>query len=157
MTKEKHVSAASQQVIDYLLAHYEYRPEGKIYSKMFKRVVSGFVIRKGYLSLKVNRIQVRYSRAVWALNHGAWPHGFIDHINGIVTDNRIENLRDASIKENNNNKVAKWKPNKDTGLPGVYHHNKSFYGLFIKGKRFFNLSKYGNFHTGILLGRRYKM
>ncbi len=157
MMKEKHISAVSQQVIDYLLAHYEYRPGGKIYSKLVKRVVSGYVARNGYLSLKVNNIHVLYSRAVWVLNHDAWPHGVIDHINGNKRDNRIENLRDASIKENCINKVAKWKPNKNTGLQGVYPHKIGDYILRIKGKSFYNPSKYGLFHTGILLGKRYEM
>lgn len=157
MMKEKHISAASQQVIDYLLAHYEYRPEGKIYSKLAKRVVSGKACHNGYLYLKVYKAQVLYSRAVWVLNHDAWPHGVIDHINGNKRDNRIENLRDVSFKENCNNKVAKWKPSKNTGLQGVYHHKIGDYSLRIKGKSFYNPSKYGLFHTGILLGKRYEM
>jgi hypothetical protein len=32
-------------------------------------------------------------RVVWAIHHGAWPEGEIDHINGDRSDNRIENLR----------------------------------------------------------------
>lgn len=36
------------------------------------------------------------SRLVWKVFHGTDPVGFVDHINGIRDDNRIENLRDVS-------------------------------------------------------------
>lgn len=43
---------------------------------------------------------VQVSRVAWAIHHGHWPNGVIDHINGIRTDNRICNLRDVSNAEN---------------------------------------------------------
>lgn len=43
-------------------------------------------------------------RVVWALTHGEWPKGYIDHINRIKTDNRPCNLRDVSAQINRHNR-----------------------------------------------------
>lgn len=40
---------------------------------------------------------------IWILEKGEYPDGFIDHINGVITDNRIENLRLVSPQENTKN------------------------------------------------------
>ena len=57
----------------------------------------------GYLSGAVLGIPAVAHRVAWALHYGEWPKGEIDHINGIKTDNRIENLRDVPHKENLHN------------------------------------------------------
>lgn len=50
------------------------------------------------------RSAVYIHRAVWAWHHGHWPTKHIDHINGDVNDNRIENLRDVTSGENSQNR-----------------------------------------------------
>ena len=42
-------------------------------------------------------------RVAWALYYGDWPKCEIDHINGNRQDNRIDNLRDVSVSENQRN------------------------------------------------------
>lgn len=73
-----------------------------------------------------------------------WPTYNIDHINGIRTDNRIENLRDVPQRINVYNTQPKTNP--DTGVVGVYTDKtrglKAKYATKIDGKtmRFRNLA-----------------
>lgn len=43
-------------------------------------------------------------RLIWCHQKGEWPREVLDHINRNPTDDRIENLRDVSQSENNQNK-----------------------------------------------------
>lgn len=58
-------------------------------------------------------------RLIWAMHYNEEPPKYIDHINMIKSDNRIENLRAATNAENMQNSGAK-KCNK-TGFKGVFH------------------------------------
>lgn len=46
-------------------------------------------------------------RLIWAIQTGAWPKAEIDHINGVGTDNRWQNLREASRVENCRNRKSR--------------------------------------------------
>ena len=59
----------------------------------------------------------RKHRVCWAIYHRAWPENQIDHINGDRSDNRIQNLRDVSNRENSINSGIK--KNNTTGFAGV--------------------------------------
>lgn len=56
-------------------------------------------------------------RVIWALVHGKWPTGQIDHINGNRQDNRLVNLREVSRLENHRN-MKRFK-NNTSGHAGV--------------------------------------
>jgi hypothetical protein len=60
----------------------------------------------GYCQVWLNRGTVMYHNIIWVLSTGEdIPQGLeIDHINGDRIDNRIENLRVVSHRQNNQNK-----------------------------------------------------
>lgn len=60
--------------------------------------------RNGYIRVSLGGRKYLAHRLAWMLAHGDWPHGQIDHINGLRTDNRIANLRDVSASENQQNR-----------------------------------------------------
>lgn len=69
----------------------------------------GYVNQRGYLQSTINvngkKYQVLLHRLAWRLHYGEWPKYTINHKNGIKTDNRIENLEDTTIDENNNHSI----------------------------------------------------
>ena len=64
-------------------------------------------------------------RMAWFLRHKEMPTGEIDHINGISTDNRIENLRVVNRVTNATNIKSVRSDNK-LGVMGVQKHRDKF-------------------------------
>ena len=98
---------------------------------------------------------INYHAAVWAWHNGCFPTMQIDHIDLDPTNNKIENLREVSQSENMMNMVYPWKPNADTGLPGVYK-NGSGYRIKVAQKCYDFRDRHLAFYHLTLLGRRFK-
>jgi hypothetical protein len=79
--------------------------------------VAGALNSEGYLHITANMKRYKAHRIAWFLSKGYWPNNYIDHINGIKTDNRISNLRVVTHRENMRNTTA-YKTSK-TGVKGV--------------------------------------
>ena len=73
--------------------------------------------RYGWVGLQ-RRKRAQLHRVVFAVVHGRWPEGQIDHIDGDPTNNRVENLREVSGLENQRN--MKRYTNNTSGYTGVY-------------------------------------
>jgi hypothetical protein len=77
-------------------------------------------ITSGYHTGKIDGRTFFAHRIAWALHYGAAPTGEIDHINGLKTDNRILNLRDATRGENQRNTFMR--RCNTSGFTGVTRH-----------------------------------
>jgi hypothetical protein len=82
-------------------------------------MVAGSKRKDGYLRIKIDQVEHSSHRLAWLYVHGEWPKDHIDHINGIRSDNRIENLRDVARSINALNKDYAYSSNKASGLLGV--------------------------------------
>ena len=86
---------------------FEYDAETGVLTRIFKsgkRRVAGANVRSGdYIRVSFNGKEYPAHRLIWLLVYGQSPDQFIDHINGVRTDNRLANLRLASDAENKRN------------------------------------------------------
>lgn len=94
----------------------------------------------GYRDGMIFRKVYRAHQVAWALHYGEWPHGPIDHINGVRDDNRIENLRIVTPSENSRNRKQS-KRNK-TGATGVVEFKPGRWRAYIG-------TDAGNIHLGV--------
>ena len=58
---------------------------------------------KGYLVIEIDAVGYKAHRLAWLYMTGRWPKDQIDHKNRRRSDNRIENLREATVTENDIN------------------------------------------------------
>lgn len=96
-------------------------------------------------SLVINKKRYYTYRLIWLYHYGTWPLRQIDHINGNSLDDKIENLREATQTQNNQN-LHKAKCHNQAGYLGVQHRkdiNKYTARIAINGKA----SYLGAFHT----------
>ena len=62
---------------------------------------------KTYRWIKINKKMYLEHRLVWMYHYGMFPEKQLDHINRVKTDNRIENLREATASQNRYNTPSK--------------------------------------------------
>ena len=98
----------------------------------------------GYAYVNLNKKRILAHRLAWALHYGEWPETPLDHINMIRSDNRIANLRKATVAENNRNRTKQ--SNNSTGYKGVTFHKieKKFHAKIMVNKQRISL---GYFNT----------
>lgn len=98
----------------------------------------GYKTTAGYIRFAICRRRYFAHRVVWFMTHGEWPSHEVDHINGIRTDNRPENLRNVTRLMNSQNVGAAHVTNSTTGLLGTHYHasnGKNFRAqIWVNGK-----------------------
>lgn len=101
----------------------DYNPETGVFRRKLSghgRVagqIAGTKQKDGYLQFSVDGRMYFAHRVAWLYVTGSWPTEQIDHINGVGTDNRFANLREATGAQNQWNKGRK--AGSLSGLKGV--------------------------------------
>lgn len=84
--------------------------------------VAGCPTSSGYIRLKLFGRQYLAHRVAWAHFHGRWPNDTIDHKDRNRANNRIDNLREATLSQQHGNMPVA-KRNK-LGRKGVWYWKK---------------------------------
>jgi hypothetical protein len=88
---------------DYLHTLFEYK-DGNLYykertGKMLAGQKAGTIRQTGYMAIVINKKPYYAHRLIYMMFYKKIPK-FVDHINEIKLDNRIENLREATKSQN---------------------------------------------------------
>jgi len=103
---------------------FEYREDGNLIwkIKIGKRIKVGDIAGaydQGYTRISINYTRYPLHRLIFLYHHGYLTVGLqIDHIDGNSENNRIENLREVTQRQNNMN--SKLKVTNTSGVKGVY-------------------------------------
>lgn len=82
--------------------------------------IAGTRMLLGYICIGIDGQRYLAHRLAWLYIHGYMPEGLIDHKNGMVDDNRIDNLRQADKSRNAMN--AKRPSDNTSGHKGIDFH-----------------------------------
>ena len=109
--------------------------------------IAGSKCGLGYIRISVDGRRYYAHRLAWLYIYGKWPTEEVDHINGVRDDNGIENLRQATHAENQQNRALR--RDNTSGYTGVRFHplrtrkKRWTASISIEGKRLY----LGNFET----------
>ena len=134
--KPKHVTPEKEQLIRECL-RYE---GGHLYWRVNRRGgvkagdVAGNTRLNGYIETRVGGNVFLVHRIVFFLHYGYWPE-YIDHINRDRADNRVENLRECTVGQNQYNSAKR--PNTKFGRNIDWNSNQNKYvvRIQVKGRR----------------------
>ena len=104
-------------------------------------MAAGSLHKDGYYRVAIDKKSYLLHRLAWLYVYGSWPSNVLDHINGIRTDNRIENLRDVTQTENKQNTKKANRRNK-VGLQGVSQDGNKFWSRIKNNGKFTYLGRY---------------
>ena len=125
---------------EFLSELFEYK-DNQLYWKVdrianrLKGKPAGCLDGRGYLQTKIKNVLYKNHRLIFMMQHGYVP-GIIDHVDGNPLNNKIANLRPATISQNAMN--AKVYCTNKSGVQNVSWHKKAKkweVKLQIKGKR----------------------
>ncbi len=86
-------------------------------------MVAGTLTKTGHIRIIIRKKKYLAHRLVWVHLKGEWPDGPLDHINGRPDDNRIENLRLATLSQNSMNSGRR--ADNTSGFKGVFWNKKN--------------------------------
>lgn len=107
--------------------------------------IAGRITTEGYRQITFNRVGHHAHRVAWLLYTKNWPNNIIDHINGNPLDNRIVNLREATLTENSHNRCVR--SDNALNVKGVNKHESGKFRARIWDKQLNRNINLGTFTT----------
>ena len=92
-----------RKVLEYNKETGKFMWKVRVNSKVPSGANAGTPQNNGYILITIKTKKHLAHRLAWFFEHGEFPNGNIDHINGVRTDNRIVNLRVVTTSENQHN------------------------------------------------------
>lgn len=108
-------------------------------------------VHRGYVVCEIKDHSFFAHRIIWFIEKHFWPK-MIDHINGIKTDNRIENLRECDSRANQMNRKSHREKTKMVGATFCKNNNKWKSQSLINKKRI----TFGYFNSELEAHEKYK-
>jgi len=99
--------------------------------------------RHGHLQLNIYNKNYMAHRVVWMHHYRCEPNGDLDHINGIPDDNRLINLREATVSQNLCN--SRLRSDNTSGRKGVYWSRGKWQAFITKDGKSKYLGRFDNF------------
>ena len=105
---------------------------------------------KGHRQIRINHKVYKAHHVAWVITHGYWPIE-VDHRNTIRSDNRLDNLREATRQQNQSNRSLS--KNNSSGFKGVIPRNNGNYEakIIVNGK----YTYLGTFEDPVLAAEAY--
>ena len=101
-------------------------------NRVQRGAAAGTKTKLGYLRIGISGRDYLAHRVAWALHHGAWPAGVIDHIDGDTMNNRLSNLRDVSAAVNMQNRRTPTRGTASGALGATWHQASRSWHARIK-------------------------
>jgi len=103
------------ELFEYLEGHLYWKIKPSMPVSVGDR--AGTITKYGYVSILVNRKPYREHKIIFLMFHGYVPK-YIDHMDLDKANNRIENLREATARQNCYNRERR--PDNTSGVKGVH-------------------------------------
>jgi hypothetical protein len=131
---------------DYLRSHLAYDPETGIFRWHVRRRgirpdsdVAGYQAPDRRCYVTIDGVRYFAHRLAWFYVHGRWPSVAIDHIDGDPSNNRLANLREATLSQNQHNQRSgarkgtsrylgvHWAARRSNWVASIKHQGKTIY------------------------------
>lgn len=111
-----------RELLDYNPGDGTCRWRTTLGSRALRGNIAGSPHPEGYLSIRIDRKRYLSHRLAWLFIYGEFPGCGLDHVNGQRNDNRISNLRKATLSQNQGN--SRKQKNNKSGFKGVCSNSR---------------------------------
>lgn len=112
-----------KEILDYDPNTGEFRWKVNKGTRAIAGSIAGNININGYRVIWIDRKLYKAHRLAWLYHYGTHPIDQIDHKNGIRADNGIDNLRQVTNQQNQQN--VKRRKHNTSGITGVHWDTKS--------------------------------